>query len=142
MIIGRDLLVELGIDIKFSTNTIKWDHREIPMKDSQCTIHDSYYIDKPDWMESEIARLRDVLDQKYQPADLLEVAKSCKNLEDEQQNQLFRLLKSHKPLFDGSLGHMKSEPYDIELKDGAKPCLLYTSPSPRDLSTSRMPSSA
>ena len=25
---------------------------------------------------------------------------------------------------------------------GAKPCLLYTSPSPRDLSTSRMPSSA
>ena len=26
--------------------------------------------------------------------------------------------------------------------DGLKPCLLYTSPSPRDLSTSRMPSSA
>ena len=25
---------------------------------------------------------------------------------------------------------------------GALPCLLYTSPSPRDLSTSRMPSSA
>ena len=25
---------------------------------------------------------------------------------------------------------------------GAEPCLLYTSPSPRDLSTSRMPSSA
>ena len=25
---------------------------------------------------------------------------------------------------------------------GSKPCLLYTSPSPRDLSTSRMPSSA
>ena len=25
---------------------------------------------------------------------------------------------------------------------GADPCLLYTSPSPRDLSTSRMPSSA
>ena len=27
-------------------------------------------------------------------------------------------------------------------KDTFKPCLLYTSPSPRDLSTSRMPSSA
>ena len=26
--------------------------------------------------------------------------------------------------------------------DNYKPCLLYTSPSPRDLSTSRMPSSA
>ena len=29
----------------------------------------------------------------------------------------------------------------LRLKD-AYPCLLYTSPSPRDLSTSRMPSSA
>ena len=28
------------------------------------------------------------------------------------------------------------------LDAGANPCLLYTSPSPRDLSTSRMPSSA
>ena len=27
-------------------------------------------------------------------------------------------------------------------KMGSNPCLLYTSPSPRDLSTSRMPSSA
>ena len=34
--------------------------------------------------------------------------------------------------------------YDIALEylDKAKNCLLYTSPSPRDLSTSRMPSSA
>ena len=29
-----------------------------------------------------------------------------------------------------------------EVPDGALVCLLYTSPSPRDLSTSRMPSSA
>ena len=28
------------------------------------------------------------------------------------------------------------------IRDQAKACLLYTSPSPRDLSTSRMPSSA
>ena len=27
-------------------------------------------------------------------------------------------------------------------EEGVNPCLLYTSPSPRDLSTSRMPSSA
>ena len=37
------------------------------------------------------------------------------------------------------------EPMRVQLKPGAttvKACLLYTSPSPRDLSTSRMPSSA
>ena len=31
---------------------------------------------------------------------------------------------------------------DMELADDTYYCLLYTSPSPRDLSTSRMPSSA
>ena len=31
---------------------------------------------------------------------------------------------------------------ELENIDGVKGCLLYTSPSPRDLSTSRMPSSA
>ena len=30
----------------------------------------------------------------------------------------------------------------LELNENYKDCLLYTSPSPRDLSTSRMPSSA
>ena len=32
--------------------------------------------------------------------------------------------------------------HTIGLLFGSRPCLLYTSPSPRDLSTSRMPSSA
>ena len=36
-----------------------------------------------------------------------------------------------------------SEAMSLDCPPGsAEPCLLYTSPSPRDLSTSRMPSSA
>ena len=37
---------------------------------------------------------------------------------------------------------IKSEGDDLATHGPCKPCLLYTSPSPRDLSTSRMPSSA
>ena len=33
-------------------------------------------------------------------------------------------------------------PEDSDMRGQFGPCLLYTSPSPRDLSTSRMPSSA
>ena len=37
---------------------------------------------------------------------------------------------------------MVETPYALQKFINAKNCLLYTSPSPRDLSTSRMPSSA
>ena len=43
------------------------------------------------------------------------------NLTKEQQLELLKVLKEHEPLFDGSLGKMKTEPYDIELRDNVKP---------------------
>ena len=43
-----------------------------------------------------------------------------------------------------AMAEVNAEAEFIAVHDGARPmfCLLYTSPSPRDLSTSRMPSSA
>ena len=35
MIIGQDCLTALGIDIKFSSQTIEWDGSEMPMRDSE-----------------------------------------------------------------------------------------------------------
>ena len=43
---------------------------------------------------------------------------------------------------DGLSMRMSSEDWDVVVDTNLKGCLLYTSPSPRDLSTSRMPSSA
>ena len=42
----------------------------------------------------------------------------------------------------GGIKHMNSLPDALFIIDTGYDCLLYTSPSPRDLSTSRMPSSA
>ena len=47
------------------------------------------------------------------------------------ERQLKRILRSMKPDFGFKINQI-----------GVNVCLLYTSPSPRDLSTSRMPSSA
>ena len=42
----------------------------------------------------------------------------------------------------GGEAHIERPKQPTELSDDEWACLLYTSPSPRDLSTSRMPSSA
>ena len=50
------------------------------------------------------------------------------------------LLERYSTVFEGKLGQINATEHHINLKPDT--CLLYTSPSPRDLSTSRMPSSA
>ena len=46
MIIGRDLLGFLGIDIKFSNQTIVWDHAEMPFKDADADLS-QFHVDEP-----------------------------------------------------------------------------------------------
>ena len=68
-----------------------------------------------------------------------------KSTEELRRNQLEKLVAGFR-LFsyfgydEGVAGHITFR--DPEFNDHFWVCLLYTSPSPRDLSTSRMPSSA
>ena len=50
------------------------------------------------------------------------------------------IVASFTDFLDGMLARMMKQ--ESKLGELLDPCLLYTSPSPRDLSTSRMPSSA
>ena len=121
MIIGRDLLESLGIDIKFSSNTVKWDHAEIPMKPQTGTLQNSYYIADSAHVTKEMKRLTSILDAKYAPANLNKVVKDSKHLKSKEQRQLLQLLKKHQKLFDGTLGRWKGKPYHIHLKKDAEP---------------------
>ena len=59
-------------------------------------------------------------------------------MQNELDNQAKRLRDQNKNILK-----LKSDLNDKEDEiNNMNPCLLYTSPSPRDLSTSRMPSSA
>ena len=71
-----------------------------------------YYVDREKWIRA-INRFKTVIND-YETTIYVEEA-------------LHRLVELH---------------YKLGLVDESKNCLLYTSPSPRDLSTSRMPSSA
>ena len=50
------------------------------------------------------------------------------------------ILVEHDPVY--TLGKNANPDHLLQSRDRSIDCLLYTSPSPRDLSTSRMPSSA
>ena len=69
MIIGMDLMSELGIDILNSTHTIKWDEAEIPLRPRDSTLEDSYFIAEPKAVTQATARLTKILDAKYKKAD-------------------------------------------------------------------------
>ena len=73
MIIGMDLMSELGIDILNSTHSIKWDEAEIPMRPQDSTLENSYVIHDPEAVKEATSRLTKILDAKYEKADLKQV---------------------------------------------------------------------
>src|SRR5210317_162882 len=102
MIIGRDILTDLGIDILFSNNTIEWDESQIPMKDADASFEEAYHLHDSDVADEAMERIKGIIDAKYVPADLDEVAKQANHLEEDEQAKLHALLKRYEDLFDGA----------------------------------------
>jgi len=66
-------------------------------------------------------RATEILDAKYEKANLKDIALSNKTLNKDQKLKLFRLLKRHKTLFDGTLGNFNDGEIDMTLKPGVTP---------------------
>ena len=62
-----------------------------------------------------------ILDAKYKKADLKQVVQDVPELTAQEKAQLLKLLQTYEDLFDGTLGQWKGAPYNIHLKDDAKP---------------------
>ena len=77
------------------------------------------------------AHLQKILDTKCVLADLNAVIQACRHLSDDEKNQLHALLKKYEHLFDGTLGTWNNKPYNIELKEGAKPYHRWPFPVPK-----------
>ena len=85
-----------------------------------------------------------ISERKPIPVDVIaSVQQKCRQMDDEMR-WLIALLSDSGMRLGEAVGLLKEDFYldeEIAYVD-VRPCLLYTSPSPRDLSTSRMPSSA
>ena len=131
MIIGRDILSDLGFKFDFTTNEVEWDGISIPMKDSDKSEQENFHIPDPDALEESAERLKKILDAKYVPADLRKVCEEQLQLDVHEQDMLHALLEKYSDLFDGTLGKWQMEDYDVELRPDAKPYHAKAYPIPK-----------
>ncbi len=82
-------------------------------------MEESYHI-RDDPVDPEYDHIQQILDMKYELADLWKYIGACKHLMLPKQNAFYLLPKEFEDLFDGTLGHWTGKPYHIELKPGVK----------------------
>jgi hypothetical protein len=145
MVLGRDILRALGIDILFSNGKLSWDGITIPMKSTEKLTRllqspsdasikqeeDDYFLlieenfsIQLEGEHSKEANLRAqrILDAKYTKGDIeTTVENECKHLSYFQRQKLKILLYEHEILFDGTLGRWDTKPVNFEIRPGEKP---------------------
>jgi Retroviral aspartyl protease len=132
VIIGRDLLQALGITLNFKDNVIEWGNGIVPMPSTDTDSDDIVHLDSESKAVRDATnRVKHIIEAKYEKADLSQIVSSCSQLSTLEQHKLLKLLQLHEPLFDGTLGHWKGQPYDIKLRDGIKPYHARPYPIPK-----------
>jgi len=121
MIIGRDILKFLKIDLRFSDEIIKWDGAEMPFKDGDASTKEACYVADSDPVEDAVHRVKRILDAEHDKADIEKICEEQAELDKQQREQLAVLLRKCKALFDGQLGRWHGQEVKLELQEGAKP---------------------
>ena len=129
MIIGRDMLEDLGIDIRFSDKTIEWDDHTVPFKN--VAQMDAFHIDEPEMVKSMTSRVSSIMDNDYKKTSLADIVEGQSHLTSEEKQGLIQLLTRYEDLFDGTLGQWNHPDYKLELKPGVQPYHAKAFPVPR-----------
>ena len=115
MIIGRDLMVKLGLTSDFKRQVLQWDCATVPMKKPRGMLGKSdinkremrevvIQTAEPDSTREANEKFVKILSSTYVKAELTQLANNRTNMNDEERTRLLRLLKYFEGLFDGTLG--------------------------------------
>jgi len=127
MIIGMDLMVELGILVNTATLTINWGEQSTPLKprgclaDSECMEALHHLAQEPPVLLQAEDRHNYIVDADCSAADAKEHVASLKHLSTKEQQLLYKVLMSHTNLFSEGLGLLNIPPVELEVKEDAKP---------------------
>ena len=78
MILGRDVLTQLGIVLDFGQQIVSWGDEIVEMRPTDCTQETTYAVNDVADIAAETDHMSKILDAKYQPANLEEVARKPK----------------------------------------------------------------
>ena len=135
MILGGNFLSAYGINLNYKKLEVEWFGNTLPMNTKSFTRsqqnvfleahlleieNEKWYNHENDGIETYISA--PILDAKYEKADINSVIEeNCLHLSHDQQLELAAILRKHKKLFGGSLGHYPRDKMHIELKPDAQP---------------------
>ena len=93
MIIGRDLIRSLGIDLHGGNMTIHWDYSVIPWRNIDSTAKYVFALSQQNApFNAETKRMKRILDAKYSKSDIKTIAESSTHLDPQEINELYTLL--------------------------------------------------
>jgi len=103
VIIGRDILKFLKIDLRFSNEIIEWDGAEMPFEDGEASTKEACYVADSDPVEDAAHRVKHILDAKCDKAGIEKICEEQAEPDEQQQEQLAVLLRKCEAVFDGQL---------------------------------------
>ena len=149
MILGRDLMNDLGIVLNFESKSMEWDKaivamREHPKKASNTSVATNllleaidggldnndriFVLDQPSDLHyqannanPEGYKSRTISTSLYEPADLQDIVNKCTYLLPHQRQQLYQMLQKFHKFFDGHLKTFKGPPVHLQLIENPKP---------------------
>ena len=124
VIVGRGLMIKCGIDILLSTKEVAWEDDRIPFRDVNTTLQevmDSLYVEYEDRGIALDTFAVEILEAKYEKANLDEIADAQTQLTQEQRDVLRALLKKHEALFSGNLGRYPHKQFHIDVDPTVQP---------------------
>lgn len=140
MIIGLDLMTDIGIVVDTDRKMIRWETTEIPLKQrgdlQNDLVRETLYcmaqdIDSLKQAEERHSR---ILDADYSAVDIDSYVRELSHLTYEEQTLLKNTLNAHHSLFQGGLGILRGiKPIHLELKEGAVPYHARAFPIPKSL---------
>jgi hypothetical protein len=139
MIIGMDLMCDIGIYVNTKDKTVVWEDIAVPLKErgdlqdtAMCELL-YHVVQEPEILKEAEERHARILDADYSKVELEEYVKELTYLSSEEQQQLKNSLMKFDTLFSGGLGTLNIKPIHLELIDGAKPYHSKAYPVPQSL---------